>query len=37
MGVHSMNINIEIYQEGFVTPTVLCNALQSINHLFKEH
>ena len=26
MGVHSMNINIEIYQEGSVTPTVLCNA-----------
>ena len=37
IGMDSMNMNIEIFQEGSVTPAVLCIALQSINYLFKEH
>ena len=37
MGEGNMSMNIEIFQEGSVTPAALCNALQSINHSFKEH
>lgn len=37
IGEDNMNMNVEIFQEGSVTPAALCNALQSINPSFKEH